>query len=171
MVEGPKVVIKCQRLQCLRGQTLLLVAVQGKNSSLDAFQSMLHTKVSDVFSIGKELFLAFVNSPLVIRLHFGMSGSERISLTNSPLPATKPDLKSRKKLSFVLTLCKNTVSFLDCTIVPKPLFMRRLREVGSEEILCVLNSIFVRALHFVNKILVLCSRPSWTKRFSQGSEM
>ena len=137
MVEGPKVVIKCQRLQCLRGQTLLLVAVQGKNSSLDAFQSMLHTKVSDVFSIGKELFLAFVNSPLVIRLHFGMSGSERISLTCSPLPATKPDPKSRKKLSFVLTLCKNTVSFLDCTIALKPLFYAEIaRSRIRRDIMC-----------------------------------
>ena len=111
MVEGPKVVLKCERLaKSLVRRTLLLAdpvlkAVEGK-------------ACERVISIGKELFIVFENN-LSIRLHFQMNGSERIVHSGSPSPDL--DSKSRKvltaKLAFDsvdLYLYDTTVSIRNC---------------------------------------------------------
>jgi hypothetical protein len=101
MVEGPKVVIKVQRIQCLQGQCLqAMIVAPSINSSqplTTAMQKCIGMSVHRVWCLGKELFLTMARkeigstdiiatSVIGIRLHFGMAGSERLIQTNTLIP-------------------------------------------------------------------------------------
>jgi formamidopyrimidine-DNA glycosylase len=101
MVEGPKVVIKVQRIQCLKGQCLqAMIVAPSMNSSqplTTVMKKCIGMSVHRVWSLGKELFLTMAHkeigssdiiatSIIGIRLHFGMAGSERLIQTNSLIP-------------------------------------------------------------------------------------
>jgi len=94
MVEGPKVVLKCERLaKSLVRRTLLY-------SSDPALASVEGKTCERVISVGKELFILFENN-LSIRLHFQMNGSDRVVPSGSPTPDLSS--KSRKVLTAKLT--------------------------------------------------------------------
>jgi endonuclease VIII-like 3 len=91
MVEGPKVVLKCERLGKLVHRVLL--------STSDLSLKILEGKTCErVFSVGKELFIVF--GTVSIRLHFQMSGSERVVPSGAPPPDL--NIKSRKVLTVKL---------------------------------------------------------------------
>lgn len=101
MVEGPKVVLKVQRIQCLKGQCLqAMIVAPSMNSSqplTTVMQKCIGMSVHRVWCLGKELFISMVNteigstdiidtSVIGIRLHFGMAGSERLIQTSTLIP-------------------------------------------------------------------------------------
>jgi formamidopyrimidine-DNA glycosylase len=101
MVEGPKVVIKVQRIQCLKGQCLqAMIVAPSMNSSqplTTAMKNCIGMSVHRVWCLGKELFFTMAHkeigssdiiatSIIGIRLHFGMAGSERLIQTNTLIP-------------------------------------------------------------------------------------
>ena len=101
MVEGPKVVLKVQRIQCLKGQCLqAMIVAPSMNSSqplTTVMQKCIGMSVHRVWCLGKELFITMAQNEIRgtdiiasgvigIRLHFGMAGSERLIQTNTLLP-------------------------------------------------------------------------------------
>lgn len=101
MVEGPKVVLKVQRIRCLKGQCLQAMIVSpSMNSSqplTSAMQKCIGMTVNKVWCLGKELFITMANKEdgstdgiatdeIGIRLHFGMAGSERLIRTDTLIP-------------------------------------------------------------------------------------
>lgn len=109
MVEGPKVLLKSERLQCLVNQTLLQIDSNSISTRTSPCQL-----VTRIFNVGKELFIVLANNSAV-RLHFGMNGSERILTKTDDVAATLPS-RYNKQLSITLTFSTNVVYFFDTTV-------------------------------------------------------
>lgn len=120
MVEGPKVHLKTRKLKVLEGRAL-------RNTFFCAsvhFQNALGMIVSEVFCVGKELFIMFSNG-VAIRLHFGMDGSERLIPVFEKENFNAGDLlpkHSRKKLSAVLEFDAQSLVLFDTTLSLKQEF-------------------------------------------------
>lgn len=124
MVEGPKVSLKSERLQILVGQTCLYVANEPRCNSC---------RVSRVIPVGKELFVVLASSDgsetHVLRLHFGMDGSERIMRTlvdadhaqfnYAATAAGMMPQPSRKRFSGCLVFEEKTLLLFDSSISTK----------------------------------------------------
>jgi formamidopyrimidine-DNA glycosylase len=107
MVEGPKVVLKCERLAKSLVNRILL------QSSDPALASVEGKACERVISVGKELFIVFENN-LSIRLHFQMNGSERLVPSGSPPPDL--DSKSRKVLTAKFSFDSIELYLYDTTV-------------------------------------------------------
>ena len=103
MVEGPKVVLKVKRIQCLVGQKLEVMMVMPTSITSQPLTAQMNKcigmVVQSIWCLGKELFLTMVpliddahgdadnpiapESSIGIKLHFGMAGSERLIQTNT----------------------------------------------------------------------------------------
>ena len=103
MVEGPKVVLKVKRIQCLVGQKLEMMMVMPTSITSQPLTTQMNKcigmVVQSIWCLGKELFLTMVpliddahgdadnpiapESSIGIKLHFGMAGSERLIQTST----------------------------------------------------------------------------------------
>ena len=137
MVEGPKVLIKSERLRTLVGKILVNFL---SNVPIANIQTLFGANVVEVLCVGKELFIVF-DSAYFLRFHFGMSGTERIVTSDSSVDITpyiiiednslSPNLqnvmdnhiafKSYKKASFYLFFDNCHIAFYDTTITLKTL--------------------------------------------------
>ena len=118
MVEGPKVILKAERLRsCVLNQTLLSCELSSSSSSGSTkipVHACIKGKCVDVVSVGKELFLVFEQSCHVIRIHFQMNGTE-ILLP----PAVQPPRTvrgSRKVASAIIRFQDHDIHFFDTSI-------------------------------------------------------
>ena len=87
----------------------------------DAFDVFNGSHLEDVKAVGKELFLLFTGCTHAIRLHFGMSGSERV-LSESAGGAAECNLvpvHSRKLLTAVLLFEKHSLYLFDTSVTVK----------------------------------------------------
>ena len=119
MVGGPKVTIKAARLSKLKGQ---VCRGAGRVLLKDAFDVFNGSHLEDVKAVGKELFLLFTGSTHAIRLHFGMSGSERVLSAESAGGAADSNLvpvHSRKLLTAVLLFEKHSLYLFDTSVTVK----------------------------------------------------
>jgi formamidopyrimidine-DNA glycosylase len=122
MVEGPKVVLKAQRLRILLNQTLLHIILRKNSLNDHKLLSKFGTKtLVDILSVGKELFLIFgPDCNDVIRFHFGMSGSERISCRSiDDYSEPKAETTSRKIYTASFFFETHRVDFYDTVIEDK----------------------------------------------------
>ena len=88
----------------------------------DAFDVFNGSHLEDVKAVGKELFLLFTGSTHAIRLHFGMSGSERVLSAESAGGAADSNLvpvHSRKLLTAVLLFEKHSLYLFDTSVTVK----------------------------------------------------
>lgn len=98
MVEGPKVVLKVQRIQGLRGQSLQAMVVMPtavtSQPLTGPMEKCIGRVVQSIWCLGKELFIVMkerdgdnelqaAQQVIGIRLHFGMAGSERLIQTST----------------------------------------------------------------------------------------
>jgi len=117
MVEGPKVTIKASRLSKLKGQVCRGAGRVLPNAAFDVF---IGNQLEDVKAVGKELFLLFANNTHAIRLHFGMSGSERVLSAESEGRATEcMPVNSRRPLTAVLLFEKHSLHLIDASVTVK----------------------------------------------------
>jgi endonuclease VIII-like 3 len=114
MVEGPKVVCKQKRLQCLINQYILKFSFCSSHLMLE---KLIQSEVLRIFCVGKELFIV-LNNDNVIRLHFGMNGSERITKTECLIENLIPKY-SRKKLTLLVQFTVDYLYLFDSTIAIK----------------------------------------------------
>ena len=144
MVEGPKVVLKVQRIQSLKGQTLEAITLVSTSTSVPSLpltapmQKCIGMTVRSVWCLGKELFLTMAPSVetdstvnnIGIRLHFGMAGSERLIATDTlqigyhfqSLSAVAKSMlpkQSRKKWNACLIFGRQSLFIYDTTITTK----------------------------------------------------
>jgi formamidopyrimidine-DNA glycosylase len=130
MVEGPKVLLKSQKLQILVGQILLKYI----------FKSEIQTnipsneKVVTVFSVGKELLI--VLESVCIRLHFGMNGTETIRKTSEGNIEFCRKRTYGRSLIAVLEFDSKTVELFNCTVMIKDMsFVDHVREKSMRDVL------------------------------------
>lgn len=146
MVEGPKVVLKVQRVQCLKGQCLeamIVAPTQSTSQPLTAAMSRcIGRVVQSVWCLGKEMFLTMAqrhenidqseaeNEVIGIRLHFGMAGSERLVYTRTLPPGHHVQnlylvarqmmpKQSRKKWDICLIFNEQSLFVYDSTLCTK----------------------------------------------------
>ena len=109
MVEGPKVKIKCARLQCLVGQT-----IQRIESTTKLKAAVELSQIQRIVFVGKELFFLLCNDS-ALRLHFGMSGYERVLPIDRHVKSTLPNHYTHAP-SFTIYLDNSTAYFFGTTI-------------------------------------------------------
>ena len=132
MVEGPKVVLKAEKFNCLLTSVLIAIDFATINS-----ESIYTKDVCRVSSIGKELFLEFTNCESAIRLHFQMSGRQII--VKSGTPVCKSALNSRSVLTALLKFDKYDVYIYDSSISIKStdyirvVEQRRCRDICADQ--------------------------------------
>ena len=146
MVEGPKVVLKVQRVQCLKGQcleTMIVSPTQSTSQPLTtAMSRCVGRVVQSVWCLGKEMFLTMAqrhedidqsaaeNEVIGIRLHFGMAGSERLVYTRTLPPGHHVQnlyavarqmmpKQSRKKWDICLIFNEQALFVYDSTLCTK----------------------------------------------------
>lgn len=133
MVEGPKVKLKCARLQSLVGQTIDRI-----DSSTKLKASTYPASIQKIFFVGKELFFLLSNA-CALRLHFGMSGYERLLSPGEDVNSTLPGHRTHSP-SFTIFLNGTTAYFFGTTISSR--FMmdveislsRKQRDIMAEEL-------------------------------------
>lgn len=101
--------IKCARLQCLVGQTIERIESTTKLKS-----SATQTKIQRIAFVGKELFFLLSNDA-ALRLHFGMSGYERVLSIDKDVKSTLPNHYTHAP-SFIIYLENCTAYFFGTTI-------------------------------------------------------
>ena len=116
MVEGPKVLLKSERMQILVGQILLACK---ECSSLKETDSIINQTITKILCVGKELLIILEHHCL--RLHFGMNGSEIIYKSDKPALESYGG-KSYKKLTCILQFNTHTLALHDSTICIKPIY-------------------------------------------------
>ena len=116
MVEGPKVLLKSERMQILVGQILLACK---ECSSLKETDSIINQKITKILCVGKELLIILEHHCL--RLHFGMSGSEIIYKSDKPALESYGG-KLYKKLTCILQFNIHTLALYDSTICIKSIY-------------------------------------------------
>ena len=128
MVEGPKVLLKCERLKRkILNKTIV------KIKCFNAHMAYEGQKVSRVISVGKELFIVMENE-CVLRLHFGMNGSEIICQSDSP-PQLPPS--SRKQVSSTIFFDDFVIFLYDTTVSPISMnSVRSIEERSNRDICC-----------------------------------
>ena len=146
MVEGPKVVLKVQRIQSLKGQVLEAMVVDPTQSSspplTTSMTKCIGMTVDAVWCLGKELFLTMAtrncdtndsspaNEVIGIKLHFGMAGSERLIQSSNlikgyhiqNLRVTSEGMmpkQSRKKWTACLVFNNQALFLYDSTLCTK----------------------------------------------------
>lgn len=146
MVEGPKVVLKVQRVQSLKGQCLEAMIVAPTQSTSQplttAMSKCVGRVVQSVWCLGKEMFLTMAqrhenidqieaeNEVIGIRLHFGMAGSERLVYTRTLPPGNHVQnlyviarqmmpKQSRKKWDICLIFNEQALFVYDSTVCTK----------------------------------------------------
>ena len=132
MVEGPKVILKAEKFSHLLTNVLKVIEFTTINA-----ESLYEKTLSRVTSVGKELFLQFDNCPLSIRLHFQMSGKERIVKSGILIGTSAQN--SRSVLTAVLRFDKHDVYIYDSSISVKTteyirvVEQRRCRDICSDQ--------------------------------------
>lgn len=112
MVEGPQCRLKAEKLAVLRGQQI--VAAAGPTLSAGELDKLVGATIGDVLSVGKECFLVLADRGThVLRLHFGMSGSQQLRPACSAGPALPAG--SRKQITLELTLTTDALQVFDST--------------------------------------------------------
>lgn len=129
MVEGPKVHVKQQKLQVMVGEVLMNV-----HSVPTECQKYFGEKVTEVFCVGKELL--FVLERACIRLHFGMSGYEVISRSDTTGTLRELEQKFHKKSTGVLIFDKHILTFFETSITLKTMiYAETLKEKACKDVL------------------------------------
>lgn len=114
MVEGPEVRLKCERFKVLETLKLLKFAIRKrKGEQMVVPEVNFSEQLQTVCCVGKELFLVFTNN-IMMRFHFGMSGSERI--INKGLSPPKLPAYSRKVMTSILYFDLKTLYLYDTTV-------------------------------------------------------
>ena len=116
IVEGPKVLLKSERMRILVGQILLACK---DCSSLKQTETIINQKITKILCVGKELLIILEHHCL--RLHFGMNGSEIIYKSDKPALESYGG-KSYKKLTCILQFNTHTLALYDSTICIKPIY-------------------------------------------------
>ena len=104
--------IKCARLQCLVGQTIDRV-----ESSTKLKSSVHQAKIQRIVFVGKELFF-ILSDDAALRLHFGMSGYERVLPLDKDVRTTLPNHYTHSP-SFIIYLENCTAYFFGTTLSVK----------------------------------------------------
>lgn len=122
MVEGPKVHLKVRRLLPLINANLVDFQAHKQPGIFEAkiLEKFLFYRVSVINCIGKELFIVFMDLEYVMRIHFGMSGSEK--LTKNDIAKEKVIENAKwKSHNFTIIFDVYTLTLFDVTLEMKTL--------------------------------------------------
>lgn len=138
MVEGPKVKLKKERIiNLLRGKTLSTMyhCLEAPTlvESVDS-PNFIGKQLEQIIVVGKEMFFQFANTDVVLRLHFGMNGTEILyetSAVNISSSSTSFSKHGRKQLTYKLVFDDTTLDLFDTAMTIKPhlYFMNALTNI------------------------------------------
>ena len=133
--EGPQLLLRCERMQCLAGQTF--ESINCPELSISDLEMLIGQVIDDVSVVGKEMFIRFVDvTSFVLRIHYGLDGIERILSRNAVF---QPHSNPKRVLSATIYCSTNKLEVWDTSLSIRKMSYyhewqsRRLRDIMNPQ--------------------------------------